>query len=192
MSLGVPKSDIWPKAASHSCPFLCPIDLPFDRAATEAGAGMVALGDGPDPKKQKKEISMQEKHRSMAEKVSKQIARLGRVLGQLEAKLPAWKRSVDPLAFSQLRNGLAQSRECRERCMDTFEDLRSLPAQPEQQEMMVAQLGGVFEELCTHCDAIQEKMAGVTAPPAQAEPIKNEAASVAGDAADAQSNENGA
>ena len=102
------------------------VEEDLSRTASDMNAGaailqLEAAGVG------KKTISPEEKHKQLLGKLQGLIKRLGATIGSTESSLPSLKRKLSSTTFGALKQGLHQSRDFKEQCLDRIEDMKVTP-----------------------------------------------------------------
>ena len=145
------------------------------RDATDTSAGMAILGsDHEEPKKKCGRISMEQKHKTMFNRVSAQCSKLAKAIAQAETCLPAFRRKLSQGDFKCFKLGVQKCREEKEFICDELEDLKTLAGDEAAQEEQLEKLKTLLQQAVTHLDALAEsKKSHEPDPPAA---IKNEAA----------------
>ena len=148
-----------PSLAYNKKGFATSTSLPA-RSASDLASGLAAIGDigGQQGAKRKLPPSLSDQHRCMVDKLLKLNNKMGKMMVQLDEKMPSLKRLLGDGEYKMLKEGLGRCREQRADTMDKVEDLKHFPGEEILQAEAVTQLGGLLGHLTEHCDALQESI----------------------------------
>ena len=129
------------------------------KTSTDQNSSLAAIAQ-PETPKNKNKRSATDLHKQALSKFNHWSSRLSRAMSNYESSLPSLRRSLSPQKFAKLKEGLSACRAMRDGVLDEVEDMKSLPAEEDQQHMMVNYIQDLVKKLQEHNHALVEAFDG--------------------------------
>ena len=99
----------------------------------------------------------EQRHKAAFGRVQHHMKRLASTINSTESQLPALKRRISSVAYSQLKHGVSQSRDVRGHILDQLEDYKAVPDECNT-DLVINALQEMQKEVQEHVSALQDAM----------------------------------